>query len=152
MLPALIASTFLNRTRQDIDTISALVERSFPFLQAEFFLEADHLPNRLQQSIHALADCGLISADDDTPSLWRRPRIGSEQSVSLLQLGRLIAPVLERYYLTAVLLFQAPTADSSASRWPSSATPVPSDWPSHMAGRPPISTIATCLPPSSIRW
>ncbi len=139
VLPALVAGTFLNRPRQNLAGIEHLVALSYPFLQAEFFLEATLTTERLTRSVRALSDRGLIQADGEMKNVngsggdradgngtdadkfddggaqdrgvsddaWQRARTGSEESVSLLQLAQLIGPVLERYYLTAVLLYRA---------------------------------------------
>lgn len=120
-LPALVAAAFTNSRRRGDAELLRLVTLSYPFLQAELFIDEEISDERLAQTLDALARDGLLirrDADGDGypvdrgPSPrgpgWQRAAAGSSEAVTLLRLAQVVMPALERDYLTASMLARAP--------------------------------------------
>lgn len=105
-LPSLIAAAFSSRARRSDEAIKNLVHFALPFLYGELFQNADVNMDVFEHTLAALEAEGLLQREDD---LWRRPAAGSAQAVSLMRLGEVVLPSIERYYLCAALLIQADT-------------------------------------------
>lgn len=111
-LPALIAATFTNRRdRTDLE-IEHLVSLTFPVIQGELFLPTEIRSDSLAQSLAGLASAGLISRNNEA---WSRAAAGSLEAVALQRLANVVTPALERDYLCANLIAQAPNGLISTS-------------------------------------
>jgi len=104
-LPALIASAFTNQRERSKDELMHLMSLTFPVIQAEQFLPVDLDEESLQITLNGLASAGLLG---NTGNTWIRAPAGSLEAVSLTRLANVVTPALERDYLCAVLLGQAP--------------------------------------------
>jgi len=109
-LPALIAAAFTHNRSRSHHALSQLVNLTFPFLQGELFLNASVTDNQIDQALAGLHDTGLLIQENDR---WRRAPAGSLEAVSLLRLAQVVIPALERDYLCASLLAQAPAGGVS---------------------------------------
>ena len=101
-LPGLLACCLRRQPRSE-DELQAIVQLVYPFIQRELFLpwQAEELPAVLRQCLHALAQQGLAQADAN--HAWHP--LGNTQR--LHRLADCVTPMLERYYLTTVVLIQA---------------------------------------------
>jgi len=106
-LPAIVAAAFTNSRTRDEESLRRLVSLTYPFLQAELFLDAEVSDEALSQTLEALARDGLLLHRDDGRG-WQRAAAGSSEAVSLLRLAQVVMPALERDYLCASLLARAP--------------------------------------------
>ena len=106
-LPALIAAAFTNNRSRDEKALRRLVAVSYPFLQAELFLDDEVSDETLSQTLEALARNGLVIRREDGLG-WQRAAAGTTEAVSLMRLAQVVMPALERDYLCASLLARAP--------------------------------------------
>lgn len=110
-LPALVAATFANqRDRRDQD-IQHLVSLTFPVVQGELFLPTQLNADALAQTLDGLTKANLITRNGD---VWTRAPAGSTESVALMRLANVVTQALERDYLCACLLAQAPDGQIDA--------------------------------------
>jgi len=100
-LPGLIACCLREHPRTEA-AIQQLVGLAYPFLQREFFLpwQSEQLPAAISDCLLALQQQGLIEPTSDS---WRAIGINAH----LHSLADSISPLLERYYLSTVVLIQA---------------------------------------------
>jgi len=87
------------------------VHLTFPIIQEELFLSTDLDNETLSQSLDGLVTAGLISCQEN---VWSRAPAGSLQAVALRRLANVITPALERDYLAASVLAQAPVGGIQA--------------------------------------
>ena len=106
-LPALVAAAFSNNRSRDEASLGRLVSISYPFLQAELFLDDEVSPETLEQTLDALARDGLVIRREEGDG-WQRAAAGTDEAVSLMRLAQVVMPALERGYLCASLLAWAP--------------------------------------------
>ena len=101
-LPGLVACCLRRQPRSE-DELQTIVQLVYPFIQRELFLpwQTEELPSVLKQCLSALAQQGLIEVD--TQHIWHP--LGNTQR--LYRLADCVTPMLERYYLTTVVLIQA---------------------------------------------
>ncbi|MFK7995606.1 MAG: glycerol-3-phosphate 1-O-acyltransferase PlsB [Granulosicoccus sp.] len=111
-LPALVAATFTNRRERSEQEIEHLVSLTFPVVQSELYLPTEFNQESLIQTLNGLADAGLVSQD---AKQWSRASAGSLEAVALTRLANVVAPALERDYLCACLLAQAPGGQIESS-------------------------------------
>lgn len=104
-LPAIVAASFTNRRNRDLSEIQHLVGLTLPIIQAELFLPANITKQSLMQTLDGLASAGLLSSSAST---WSRAPAGSLEAVALTRLANVVTPAMERDYLCACLLAQAP--------------------------------------------
>ena len=81
----------------------------YPFLQSELQLEwqDSELPDILDQCITSLVDESLLERIEND---LRRPQRNSRQFMQLIRLGHIVQPILERYYMTFIVLWQTSAA------------------------------------------
>ncbi len=104
-LPALVAATFANQRDRNNQDIQHLVSLTFPVIQGELFLPTQLHTDALSQTLDGLAKANLIAQHGD---VWTRAAAGSLESVALMRLANVVTQALERDYLCACLLAQAP--------------------------------------------
>ncbi len=104
-LPALIACCFTNNNTLGREKILARVATLYPFLQDELFLPwpAEALPGLCDEILARLCEAGLL-IENEGADIYSRPRLSSLQHSQIHYLGRVIAPVLELYYIIFALL------------------------------------------------
>lgn len=110
-LPALIAASFSNQRSRSDEEIRHLVGLTFPIIQSELFLPSDYNQNALNQILDGLASAGLLSREGQA---WVRAPAGSLEGVALTRLAQVVTQALERDYLCACLLAQAPEGQQDA--------------------------------------
>jgi len=103
--PALVAASIASNQTQNVSDIYRSVTLTIPFLQKELFLEEEVDPETIDQTLDALYSVGLLMRTDST---WCRAAVGSTEDVTLLRLSEVVMPALERHYLCACVLTNAP--------------------------------------------
>ena len=103
-LPSLIAR--LAQQYQSSTALQAACGILYPFLRAEFFLRwpQTELPAVISRCLEVLRDLNLVQLDGDQVTC---PKVTSEAYANLQELGGIIAPTLERYYIINELLAQS---------------------------------------------
>ncbi len=103
--PALVAASVASNETQNVSDIYRSVTLTIPFLQKELFLEEEVDPETIDQTLDALYSVGLLNRSDNT---WCRAAVGSTEDVTLIRLAEVVMPALERHYLYACVLTNAP--------------------------------------------
>lgn len=105
VLPSLVAAFLSNAAEVDETQILKLIHYVFPFLQAELHLpwNSELLKPQLQEIGHAMQSQGLLSIEHNN---WCAPEHGERKTVQLQRLAAIVQPILERYYIIFVLLWQ----------------------------------------------
>ena len=108
VIAALVACCFSNRRRQTRESLQAKIALLYPFLKSELQLEwsEESLPGIVEQFIGSMVSEGLLKTRD-TDLL--RPARSDHRFLQLMRLAQIVQPILERYYMTFILLWQ--TAD-----------------------------------------
>jgi len=115
VIPALIACCFTNVRRVSRSSVQRRIRLLYPFLKSE--LQLPWPESELEEVIAEFIDCLigeslLESSGDDL----RRPRRSHHGFMHLIRLAGIVQPILERYYMTFIVLWQtSPTPmDDSA--------------------------------------
>jgi glycerol-3-phosphate O-acyltransferase len=100
-LPSLVAR--LLKQNGDLAELMSTCQALYPFLQAEFFLpwNAAELPEVIERIIDVLCDLQLIQVEAGRTIC---PPDTTETYANLVELGQIIVPTLERYYIVSELL------------------------------------------------
>ncbi|MDC1286948.1 glycerol-3-phosphate 1-O-acyltransferase PlsB [Gammaproteobacteria bacterium] len=109
VIPALIACCFTNVRRLSRARVQRKIALLYPFLKSELQLEwpASNLEAIVDEFIDCLIREALLeSLDNDL----RRPRRSHHGFMQLLRLAHVVQPILERYYMTFILLWQTSPA------------------------------------------
>jgi glycerol-3-phosphate O-acyltransferase len=106
VIPAIIACCFINTRQMEKSRLISIVQLLYPFLQSELQLEWDEkaLNSLLQQSISALVTEGVLI---QTKTLLKRPDRSDRSFIYLNRLGKVVQPILERYYMTFIVLWRS---------------------------------------------
>ncbi|MEJ2601850.1 MAG: glycerol-3-phosphate 1-O-acyltransferase PlsB [Gammaproteobacteria bacterium] len=104
-LPGMVAACFIQSRRLALTEVVRLVALTYPHVREELFLRwrASEVEGRVRSAIGHFCELGLLKLSEDGQIL-RRPRAGSVAAFQLIQLGRLVLPMLQRYYMTIALL------------------------------------------------
>ena len=105
IVPALIACCFTNDRCLSYSSIHRKASLLYPFLKSELQLEwqeAD-LPDIVDEYIACLIEESLLERTDND---LHRPQRNNRESIQLIRLAHIVQPILERYYMTAVVLWQ----------------------------------------------
>ncbi|MEE9333843.1 MAG: glycerol-3-phosphate 1-O-acyltransferase PlsB [Granulosicoccaceae bacterium] len=111
VIPALIASCFNNSVTRSKQELLRMVTYAYPYLRAELFLPEENPEHELDRALLVLSNCRLLQQSSDT---YSRSMAGTPEAVSLIRLAESMAPTLERYFLTVVLLARAPSSGITA--------------------------------------
>jgi glycerol-3-phosphate O-acyltransferase len=105
VIPAVIACCFTNVRRVPRDSVHRKIRLLYPFLKSELQLEwpVSGLGPVIDDYIDCLVDAALLEARDDH---LRRPRRSHHGFMQLIRLAGIVQPVLERYYMAFILLWQ----------------------------------------------
>ena len=109
VIPALIACCFTNVSRLSRSRVQRKIALLYPFLKSELQLEwsTSKLASIVDEFIDCLVNEALLeSLDNDL----RRPRRSHNGFVQLQRLAHIVQPILERYYMTFMLLWQTSAA------------------------------------------
>lgn len=112
VIPALIACCFDNSTRSSIEKISSIIKVLYPFLRAELHLqwEIDELDDLVEKYVDSMIKLGLLRQGKKG---LRRPERSARRFMDLNRLILIVQPVLERYYMTFIVLWQSAKAPMS---------------------------------------
>jgi glycerol-3-phosphate O-acyltransferase len=108
-LPSLLACCFLSGGQRSHADLLRIVQRLYPFLQAELFLRWDEaaLPEAIDAQLSALRAAALVAGEADA---WRAAPAASGEAMQLSLLAQPMLQTIERYYLVVALLLRAGTA------------------------------------------
>jgi glycerol-3-phosphate O-acyltransferase len=109
IIPAFIACCFTNIRRVSNASIKRKIGLLYPFLESELQLEwqESELADVIDQFITCLVDASLL---ERVKNDLRRPPRHSRRFIQLIRLGHVVQPILERYYMTFVVLWQTSAA------------------------------------------
>jgi len=109
VVPALIACCFTNVRRVSCATIKRKIGLLYPFLESELQLEwrDSELPDIIDECITCLIGESLLERNEND---LRRPQRNSRRFIQLIRLGHVVQPILERYYMTFIVLWQTSAA------------------------------------------
>ena len=109
IIPAVIACCFINTRQLEISRLTNIVLLIYPFLQSELQLEwtDETLQPLLLESISALAAEGVLIRCEN---LLKRPERSDRIYTHLNRLGMVVQPILERYYMTFIVLWKSTEA------------------------------------------
>jgi glycerol-3-phosphate O-acyltransferase len=109
VVPALIACCFTNVRRVSYASIKCKIGLLYPFLKSELQLEwqDSELPDIIDQCITCLVDESLLERIENDLC---RPQRNSRRFMQLIRLGHIVQPILERYYMTFIVLWQTSAA------------------------------------------
>jgi glycerol-3-phosphate O-acyltransferase len=105
-LPSLLACCFLSSESQQQADLLRIVQRLYPFLQAELFLRWDEqeLEGAMLSQLAAMREAGLLGGEG---TLWRAAPADSSEAMQLSLLAQPMLQTIERYYLVIALLLRA---------------------------------------------
>ena len=106
IIPALIACCFVNTRQLSLAKVVQIARFLYPFLQSELHLEWEErkLESVIRQFVSALIKEGvLIQAKNNL----RRPDRSDRSYMFLNRLALIVQPILERYYMTFIVLWQS---------------------------------------------
>jgi glycerol-3-phosphate O-acyltransferase len=105
VIPALIACCFSNVRRLSRAQVQHKIALLYPFLKSELQLEwpTANLQAIVDEFIDGLLDEALLESQGNN---LRRPDRSQHSFMQLLRLAHIVQPILERYYMTFILLWQ----------------------------------------------
>ncbi|MDH3633807.1 MAG: glycerol-3-phosphate 1-O-acyltransferase PlsB [Gammaproteobacteria bacterium] len=105
VIPALIACCFVNVRRVPRASVQRKIKLLYPFLKSELQLEWQDtgLEEIVDECISCLIDESLLEQVDKD---LRRPRRSNHEFIQLTRLAHIVQPILERYYMTFIVLWQ----------------------------------------------
>ncbi|MCP4472205.1 MAG: glycerol-3-phosphate 1-O-acyltransferase PlsB [Gammaproteobacteria bacterium] len=106
IIPALIACCFTNVRRVSRASIERIIGLLYPFLKSELQLEwcSAELGAIIDEFVTCLINESLLEEVDKD---LRRPRRSDHRFMQLIRLAHIVQPILERYYMTFIVLWQA---------------------------------------------
>ena len=109
IVPALIACCFANVRRVPHTSVQRKIRLLYPFLKSELQLEwnDEELHQIIDQCIEAMCAQELLEWNGDD---LRRPRRSDHRFIQLIRLAQIVQPILERYYMTFIVLWQSSSA------------------------------------------
>ena len=109
IIPALIACCFANAASVPLEKIVQIAKILYPFLKAELHLEweLDEVPGLIQQFTEAMVKERLLRKGKKG---LRRPERSARRYMELNYMTLIVQPILERYYMTFIILWQSTKA------------------------------------------
>jgi len=106
IIPALIACCFANTAIVSVEKIAQIIRILYPFLKAELHLEwsLSEVENLIESVTAAMIREGLLR---QAKSGIRRPERSARRYMDLIRLSLVLQPILERYYMTFMVLWQS---------------------------------------------
>ena len=106
VIPAIIACCFANVRRVSRAGVLRKIALLYPFLKSELQLEWSETGLRLVvgECIQSMIAAELLEQVDGD---LRRPRRSDHRFMQLIRLAHVVQPILERYYMTFIALWQA---------------------------------------------
>jgi glycerol-3-phosphate O-acyltransferase len=112
VIPAMIACFFTNARSVSRGDLQRRIALLFPFLKSELQLEWQDasLEEIIDDCLACLAGESLLEKSDEN---FHRPRRSDHRFVQLMRLAHIVQPILERYYMTFIVLWQSTSAPLS---------------------------------------
>ena len=109
IIPALVACCLGNSRRVSRVSVERRIELLYPFLKSELQLEweADELEGVVDECIAAMIANDLLEPHEND---LRRPPRSHHAFVQLMRLAHIVQPILERYYMTFILIWETTAA------------------------------------------
>ena len=109
IIPALIACCFANNANVSLQKIVQITRILYPFLRAELHLEwePEEIDHLIKTFTEAMVKEGLLR---DGKKGLRRPERSARRYMELMHLSQIVQPILERYYMTFIVLWQSTKA------------------------------------------
>jgi len=106
IIPALIACCFTNVRRVSRASVQRKISLLYPFLKSELQLEWSlaELEGVVDEFVSCLIDESLLEEVDKS---LLRPRRSDHRFMQLIRLAHIVQPILERYYMTFIVLWQS---------------------------------------------
>ncbi len=106
IIPALIACCFDNTSRVSMSKIVGIIRVLYPFLKAELHLEWEigELENLVEKFVITMVNLDLLREGKNG---LRRPERSARRFLDLHRLVLVVQPILERYYMTFIVLWQS---------------------------------------------
>ncbi|MFV2032915.1 MAG: glycerol-3-phosphate 1-O-acyltransferase PlsB, partial [Gammaproteobacteria bacterium] len=106
IIPALIACCFVNSRQMTLAKLVQIVRFLYPFLQSELQLEwaEKDLEGLIRQFVAVLINEGVLI---EAKKNLRRPDRSDRSYMFLNRLALIVQPILERYYMTFIVLWQS---------------------------------------------
>ncbi|MCP4765561.1 MAG: glycerol-3-phosphate 1-O-acyltransferase PlsB [Gammaproteobacteria bacterium] len=106
IIPALLACCFTNVRRVSRASIERKIGLLYPFLKSELQLEwpGAELGTIVDEFITCLINESLL---EEVGKDLRRPRRSDHRFIQLIRLAHIVQPILERYYMTFIVLWHA---------------------------------------------
>lgn len=106
IIPALIACCFDNTAKVPLEKIVSIIRILYPFLQTELHLEweIEELGSLVEKFVNTMIKLELLR---EGKSGLRRPERSTRHFMDLHRLVLIVQPILERYYMTFIVLWQS---------------------------------------------
>ncbi len=106
IIPALIACCFDNTAKVPLAKIVGIIRVLYPFLKTELHLEweTQALDNLVERFTTTMVELGLLREGKNG---LRRPERSARRFMDLQRLILIVQPILERYYMTFIVLWQS---------------------------------------------
>ena len=106
VIPALIACCFDNSALSSVAKITSIIKALYPFLRTELHLqwEIDELDELVEKYVNSMIKLGLLRK---VKKGLRRPKRSARRFMDLNRLILIVQPILERYYMTFIVLWQS---------------------------------------------
>ncbi len=106
IVPALIACCFINAHSMSRAGVLRKIRLLYPFLRSELQLEwsEEKLETLVGECCDSMIQYDLLEAGNDN---FHRPRRSNPTFTRLMRLGQIVQPILERYYMTFIVLWQS---------------------------------------------
>lgn len=109
IIPALIACCFDNAPSLSQEKVNSIIRILYPFLKSELHLEweIESLDGLLEKFTNTMVQLGLLRVGKKG---LRRPERSARRFMDLRRLILIVQPILERYYMTFIVLWQSAKA------------------------------------------
>lgn len=106
IIPSIIACCFINKRSLKQETVLSVLRYVYPFIASELHLPytEEQLPEIASLTIKAMTQHEVLIDQDNK---LKRPDRNEQHYILLLRLSQIAQPILERYYMTMVILWQS---------------------------------------------
>jgi glycerol-3-phosphate O-acyltransferase len=106
IIPSLVACCLINSRKVSIHKLLSIVRYAYPFLKSELHLpwNNDELESFVLNTVKYFVAEGYLKQRDDT---LIRPDRSDKKHLPLMRLAQVVQPILERYYMTFIMLWQS---------------------------------------------
>ncbi|MBL7003627.1 MAG: hypothetical protein ISR69_06345, partial [Gammaproteobacteria bacterium] len=106
IIPSLIACCFINARQMSKEKLTSIVHYVYPFLKAELHLEwsISELDYFIENILKELIAQNVLF---QTKQCIKRPDRSDHNYLQLIRLAQIVQPILERHYMTFIILWQS---------------------------------------------